>query len=83
MLQIFVPAGNSYGPELFDVEKLRGGSAWGAGTFAGPTGARQPTTLELDLAQHQVGCPYEPSARTLTQLQHTQHQQSCPYETSA
>ncbi|KAK9837627.1 hypothetical protein WJX74_001663 [Apatococcus lobatus] len=50
---IFVPAGNSYGPELFDVEKLRGGSAWGAGTFAGPTGARQPTTLELDVAEHQ------------------------------
>ena len=60
VLQIFVPAGNSYGPDLFDVEKLRGGSAWGAGTFAGPTGARQPTTLELDIAQHQVGCSYEP-----------------------
>ena len=60
LLQIFVPAGNSYGPELFDVEKLRGGSAWGAGTFAGPTGARQPTALELDVAEHQVQSPYGP-----------------------
>ncbi|KAK9837570.1 hypothetical protein WJX74_000575 [Apatococcus lobatus] len=50
---IFVPAGNSFGPQLFDVETLHGGSAWGAGTFAGATGARQPSQLELDIAEHQ------------------------------
>lgn len=50
---IFVPAGNSFGPELFDVETLHGGSAWGAGTFAGATGARQPSELELGIAEHQ------------------------------
>ena len=53
-LQIFVPAGNSFGPQLFDVDTLHGGSAWGAGTFAGATGARQPSQLELDIAEHQV-----------------------------
>lgn len=53
-MQIFVPAGNSFGPQLFDVETLHGGSAWGAGTFAGATGARQPSQLELDIAEHQV-----------------------------
>lgn len=49
-----MPAGNSFGPELFDVETLHGGSAWGAGTFAGATGARQPSELELGIAEHQV-----------------------------
>ena len=29
------------------------GSPWGAGTFAGPTGARQPSELELELASTQ------------------------------
>ena len=55
VLQIFVPAGNNYGPELFDVDSVHGGSAWGAGTFAGATGARQPSQLELNVAEHQVG----------------------------
>ena len=55
MLQIFVPVGSTYGPALFDVETLRGGSAWGAGTYAGATGARMPTALELDVAEHQAG----------------------------
>ncbi|KAK9849805.1 hypothetical protein WJX84_012380 [Apatococcus fuscideae] len=50
---IFVPVGSSFGPELFDMEELHGGSAWGAGTFAGATGARQPTDLELRIAEHQ------------------------------
>jgi NAD(P)H dehydrogenase (quinone) len=26
------------------------GSPWGAGTFAGPDGSRQPSALELELA---------------------------------
>lgn len=29
------------------------GSPWGAGTFAGPTGARQPSPLELEVAEIQ------------------------------
>ena len=31
------------------------GSPWGAGTFAGATGQRQPTPLELEIAQLQGG----------------------------
>lgn len=44
---IFVPAGYAAGGGLYDVEVARGGSAWGAGTLAGPTGARQPSEIEL------------------------------------
>ena len=29
------------------------GSPWGAGTLAGPTGARQPSELELEVARRQ------------------------------
>jgi NAD(P)H dehydrogenase (quinone) len=49
---IFVPIGYS-NPSLFNMDELHGGSPYGAGTFAGATGARQPTALELGLAEHQ------------------------------
>ncbi|TDL24547.1 NADH-quinone oxidoreductase [Rickenella mellea] len=48
---IYVPLGYStVFPILANVEEVRGGSPWGAGTFASSTGARQPTALELELA---------------------------------
>jgi len=48
---IYVPLGyKTTFPLLTNLEEVRGGSPWGAGTFAGPTGARQPTALELELA---------------------------------
>lgn len=50
---VFVPCGYSFGPGLFDVNEVRGGSAYGAGTLAGADGSRQPSKLELDYAQHQ------------------------------
>ena len=50
---IFIPVGYTFGEKLFDMETVRGGSAYGAGTYAGPTGQRQPTQLELDHAEHQ------------------------------
>ena len=37
------------------MDEVRAGTAYGASTYAGPTGARQPSELELDYAQHQVG----------------------------
>lgn len=40
-------------PELTDLTEARGGSAYGAGTLAGPTGARQPTEKELAIARAQ------------------------------
>jgi NAD(P)H dehydrogenase (quinone) len=51
---IFTPLG--YAPafaELTNLEEAHGGSPWGAGTLAGPTGARQPSKIELDLARAQ------------------------------
>ena len=42
------------GPELFSNERVRGGSPWGAGTFAGGDGSRQPSELELDFAKYQA-----------------------------
>ena len=52
---IVVPVGYGLGPALFSNEEVRGGSAWGAGTFANGDGSRQPSKLELDLAEYQVG----------------------------
>jgi len=49
---IFVPLG--YGnPTIFNLDEVHGGSPWGAGTLSGPDGKRQPTELELGLAQYQ------------------------------
>ncbi|KAI9854811.1 MAG: Minor allergen Alt a 7 [Vezdaea acicularis] len=50
---IYVPLG--YGtafPILTNLSEARGGSPWGAGTFAGD-GTRTPSSLELELAQIQ------------------------------
>jgi len=47
----YVPLGyaKSFG-QLTNLEEVHGGSPWGAGTFAGPKGERQPTPLELEIA---------------------------------
>lgn len=51
---IYVPFGYSHAfPLLSNLEEVHGGSPWGAGTFAGPTGARQPSPLELEIAEIQ------------------------------
>ncbi|KIK42330.1 benzoquinone reductase [Suillus luteus UH-Slu-Lm8-n1] len=48
---IYVPMGykNTFA-QLSNMSEVRGGSPWGAGTFAGPDGSRQPSALELELA---------------------------------
>ena len=51
---IWVPPGYSFGEPMFGLDEVRGGSGYGAGTFAGPTGARQPSGTELSYAEHQV-----------------------------
>ncbi|TFL02209.1 NADH-quinone oxidoreductase [Pterulicium gracile] len=51
---LFVPVG--YGlasPILSNVDEVRGGSPWGAGTFSGSDNSRQPSALELELATYQ------------------------------
>lgn len=49
---IFVPVGYTFGAGMFEMESVKGGSPYGAGTFAGD-GSRLPSELELGLAFHQ------------------------------
>lgn len=49
---LFVPIGYTFGAGMFEMENVKGGSPYGAGTFAGD-GSRQPTELELQQAFHQ------------------------------
>jgi len=48
---IYVPLGYAKTfPQLTNVSEVRGGSPWGAGTFAAADGSRSPSALELELA---------------------------------
>ncbi|GIJ91245.1 minor allergen Alt a 7 [Aspergillus pseudoviridinutans] len=48
---IYVPLGyKTTFSILSNTDQLHGGSPWGAGSFAGADGSRQPTQLELDIA---------------------------------
>lgn len=49
---LFVPIGYTFGADMFKMDELRGGSPYGAGTFAGD-GTRQPSEVELALAMYQ------------------------------
>lgn len=49
---IFVPIGYTFGAGMFEMEKVKGGSPYGAGTYAGD-GSRSPSELELQQAFHQ------------------------------
>ncbi|KAJ9152065.1 Minor allergen Alt a 7 [Pleurostoma richardsiae] len=51
---IYVPFGytKAFGI-LTDLTEARGGSPWGAGTFAGADGSRQPSAKELEIARLQ------------------------------
>uniref|UniRef100_A0A7S2TF08 Flavodoxin-like domain-containing protein n=1 Tax=Lotharella oceanica TaxID=641309 RepID=A0A7S2TF08_9EUKA len=49
---VFVPIGYAC-PKLFDMSEPHGGSPYGAGTLAGPDGKRQPSKLELEVAEFQ------------------------------
>lgn len=49
---IFVPIGYTFGAGMFEMENVKGGSPYGAGTYAGD-GSRQPSKLELEQAFHQ------------------------------
>ncbi|KAK9918952.1 hypothetical protein WJX75_008276 [Coccomyxa subellipsoidea] len=50
---VFVPAGYSFGAQMYGLDEVRGGSGWGAGTFAAGDGSRQPSKTELDFAEYQ------------------------------
>lgn len=49
---IFVPLGYTFGSGMFEMGEVKGGSSYGAGTFAAE-GSRQPTQLELQQAFYQ------------------------------
>ena len=49
---IIVPIGYS-NPALMSMDEIHGGSPYGAGTYSGPDGSRQPSRLELNVAEYQ------------------------------
>ena len=57
---IYVPLGykNTFA-QITNFDEVHGGSAWGAGTFAGADGSRTPTKLELEMAFIQGKTFYE------------------------
>ncbi|KAJ9625589.1 flavodoxin-like fold protein [Taxawa tesnikishii (nom. ined.)] len=61
---IYVPLGyKTVFGTLADLTEVRGGSPWGAGTFAGGDGSRQPTEKELLLATEQGKAFYQALAK--------------------
>ncbi|RHZ66006.1 Minor allergen Alt a 7 [Aspergillus turcosus] len=61
---IYVPLGyKTVFPQFANVEEVHGGSPWGAGTFAAADGSRQPTELELSVAEAQGKAFYEAVAK--------------------
>jgi len=49
---LYVPIGYTFGMGMYEINEVKGGSPYGAGTLAGD-GTRQPTKLEIDQAFHQ------------------------------
>ncbi|XP_016715513.2 probable NAD(P)H dehydrogenase (quinone) FQR1-like 3 isoform X2 [Gossypium hirsutum] len=49
---IFVPLGYTFGSGMFEMNEVKGGSSYGAGTYAAD-GSREPTELELQQAFYQ------------------------------
>ncbi|CAK5262478.1 unnamed protein product [Mycena citricolor] len=50
----FVPLGYAHAfPQLTNLSEVHGGSPWGAGTVSSSDGSRQPSALELEIAQTQ------------------------------
>jgi NAD(P)H dehydrogenase (quinone) len=57
---IYVPLGYAHTfSQLSNLNEVRGGSPWGAGTFAAADGSRQPTALEKEVATIQGKVFYE------------------------
>jgi NAD(P)H dehydrogenase (quinone) len=50
---VYVPIGYGFGEESATMEEIKGGSAYGAGTYSGSDNMRQPTELELRIARYQ------------------------------
>lgn len=62
---IYVPAGYAHTFALSSsLTEVHGGSPWGAGTFSGGDGSRQPSELELAVAKSQGEQFYKLVARS-------------------
>lgn len=61
---LIVPVDYAGAPALFDISELRGGSPYGAATYAGGDGSRWPSDNELSIARYQG----EKVARLATQF---------------
>lgn len=62
---IYVPLGYSSAfAQLSNLSEVHGGSPWGAGTYAGADGSRQPTPLELEIATNQGEAFYKTVAKS-------------------
>jgi NAD(P)H dehydrogenase (quinone) len=60
----YVPLGYAKAfAQLTNLTEVHGGSPWGAGTFSGSDGSRQPSALELDIAKIQGQAFYEHVAK--------------------
>ncbi|KAJ3551166.1 hypothetical protein NM688_g4871 [Phlebia brevispora] len=80
----FVPLGFKNTFKLMgNLEEVRGGSPWGAGTFAAPTTIRQPSDLELEMATIQGKTFYEHLARQSNPTQHRRTITMAPATTTA
>ncbi|KAI0121070.1 minor allergen Alt a 7 [Xylariales sp. AK1849] len=61
---IYVPFGYAKAAsQLMSLDEIHGGSPWGAGTFSGADGSRQPTALELEIAEAQGAYFYSVAAK--------------------
>lgn len=49
---IYVPIGYMFGSRMYGLDMIRGGSPYGAGVISGD-GTREPSEMELALAEHQ------------------------------
>jgi len=50
---VFVPLGYAANEQQVNLKEVHGSSPWGAGTFSDGNGSRQPTELELKIAETQ------------------------------
>lgn len=61
---IYVPLGyKTTFAQLANLDEVHGGSPWGAGTFSAGDGSRQPSALELGIAEAQGKAFYEAVAK--------------------
>ena len=72
---IYVPLGYTFGNGMFEMNEVKGGSSYGAGTYAAD-GSRAPTDLELQQAFHQGKYVAEITKKLKPSHHKTQHEEA-------